>query len=401
MKKNHLDKVRKIVQTYVPNNFFFQKIVAYARLYDLKKNDYGEIEKKLLTAKKADPAFRSEIVKECFEKWPEIAAQIRKEAQEKLPLSADYKDRELDSRVLDDVVFSYFALGFSPDEYIYFRLEKRTIDERQEYFSNKMRKKYHTCIDNLIDSSTFSKYNTYLKFQEYFKRDVLKIENDSQFPVFEAFVKSHSKYVKKDVDGMSGREVELVDSANCGKTVRQQFDEMVAEQKYIIEELIIQSEDMARFNSSSVNTVRCITMNTKDGVKVAYGYFRTGSSGSFVDNCGIRCGVDMETGQAVTDGFDERAYQYRIHPDTGTVYKGFQFPEWNQLLSIAKNAASKLPGIKIIGWDFAHTDKGWVIVEGNAMSSIELIQIPFERGMRKELEQYFREMEPIIECNFE
>ena len=109
----------------------------------------------------------------------------------------------------------------------------------------------------------------------------------------------------------------------------------------------------------------------------------------------------METGQAVTDGFDERAYQYRIHPDTGTVYKGFQFPEWNQLLSIAKNAASKLPGIKIIGWDFAHTDKGWVIVEGNAMSSIELIQIPFERGMRKELEQYFREMEPIIECNFE
>lgn len=186
MKKNHLDKVRKIVQTYVPNNLFFQKIVAYARLYDLKKNDYGEIEKKLLTAKKVDPAFRSEIVKECFEKWPEKAAQIRKEAQEKLPLSADYKDRELDSRVLDDVVFSYFALGFSPDEYIYFRLEKRTINERQEYFSNKMREKYHTCIDNLIDSSTFSKYNTYLKFQEHFKRDVLKIENDSQFLVFEA-----------------------------------------------------------------------------------------------------------------------------------------------------------------------------------------------------------------------
>lgn len=348
---------------------------------------------------KDTPAFRCLVLKECSKKWPKRTGEIRKIAEERLPLSADYKDKQLSAELLDDVILSYFIFGFSPDEYIYFRLENRTFNERREFISSRLKAKYHACFDNLLESSMFSKWNTYLIFKEYFKRDAIEIKNASDYPEFVAFVRRHPKYVKKGVDGMSGREVELVDSLGCGKSIKQQFEEMIKNQKFIVEELIIQSEDMARFNSSSVNTVRCITMNTEDGVKIPFGFFRIGVSGAFVDNAGaggISCAIDMTNGVITTDGFNERAYCYQRHPDSETIFKGCILPEWKQLLLIAERAALKIPSIKTIGWDFAHTRNGWIIVEGNAMSSIEICQVSTQRGMRRDFEHYFRKMKPII-----
>lgn len=54
--------------------------------------------------------------------------------------------------------------------------------------------------------------------------------------------------------------------------------------KVLLEERIIQDQEFSSFNDSSVNTVRVCTFNTKDGIVPAYGFFRTGRNGSFVDN---------------------------------------------------------------------------------------------------------------------
>ena len=346
--------------------------------------------------------FRRKIVKDVFDKWPEKATKIKKIAQEELSLSAF--GGENPETIVDDMVFTYFGLGFSPDEYIYYHFETRTIEERMEFLSNKLKGKFHSYFDDLIESSLFTdKFTTYLKFKDYFKREIVEIRNDG-YSEFKAFVDKHQRYVKKDVYESCGRTVELVDSATCGKTIKQRFDEMITKSKYVVEELIIQSEDMARLNPSSVNTVRCITMNTRNGVNVPFGFLRIGASGSFVDNAGsggICCAIDMTTGKVITDGFNERGYRYSLHPDSGIVFKGLTLPDWSQLLITADKVASEVPNVKTIGWDFAHTDKGWVIVEGNAMSQIEVLQIPMQKGMRKEFEHYFREMEPIIEYSFE
>ena len=114
--------------------------------------------------------------------------------------------------------------------------------------------------------------------------------------------------------------------------------------------------------------------------------------------CKLLAGGSVEV---ITDGFNERGSHFPVHPDSGVVFKGSILPEWKQLLTIAEEAASELPGVKVIGWDFAHTDKGWVMVEGNAMSQIEVLQIPMQKGMRKDFERYFREMEPLIKYSFE
>ena len=41
-----------------------------------------------------------------------------------------------------------------------------------------------------------------------------------------------------------------------------------------------------------------------------------------------------------------------------------------------------------VGWDFAHTDNGWVIVEGNPRGQIIMMQLFFERGFKQELLTY-------------
>ncbi len=345
--------------------------------------------------------FQNEIVSKCCEKWPEKAAQVKKTAQTLLPLSAGFENREKDPQVLNDILFSFFALGFSPDEYVYYRLEGRTVEEKLTFLSDRKRIQYHSYLDNLIESSVFTdKYLTYLKFQPYFSREIIEIKTTNDYSRFAAFVERHPQYVKKDVYSSCGRSVEMVDSVGCGKTVKQQFDEIIAAgMKHVAEELIVQSKEMAQFHTASVNTVRCITMNTRDGVQIPFGFFRVGSSGSFVDNAGsggYSSAIDMNAGKVITDGYNEKGFHAEVHPNSGVVFKGFRFPDWNELLATAKKVASELPGVKTIGWDFAHTDKGWVMVEGNAMSQIGVLQIPMQRGMRAEFERYFREMEPII-----
>ncbi len=391
--------VKEYIRNHVPDLPLFQRLLAYARLKELSV--YDEIEKKVLNNKDNDSAdFRREIAEECTDRWPKQAEQIKRQAQRLLLSAADFKGRESDSEAIIDILFSYFGLGFSPDEYIYYRLENRSIDERLKFLGDRLRIKYHSIYDNLIESSVFTdKYRTYCRFKADFKREIVEINTNRDYPKFEDFTRRHSQYVKKDVYASCGRAVELVDNNVCGKTAKQQFDEMISKSKYVAEELIVQSKELSCFNSSSVNTVRCITMCTNDDICIPFGFFRMGVSGSFVDNAGsggLCCAIDMKTGQLVTDAFDEKGFHYSAHPNSGVLFKNHQLPNWDQLLLTAYRVASAVPGVKTIGWDFAHTENGWVIVEGNAMSQIGVLQIPSQRGMREDFERYFQKMKPIV-----
>ena len=391
--------VKEYVRNHVPDTPLFQKMLAKARLKELSR--YDEIEKAALSSAEQDsPAFKKEIVESCFRQWPQAASKCRSGAEKVLSAAAEYQDRDVSEQVMTDVLYSFFALGYSPEEYVSYHLEDKTVSERLLFLGDRKRIKYHAYLDNLIESSIFTdKIRTYRKFSDYFKRDVIEIGRDGDFPAFESFVRKHPCYVRKNVYASCGRAVSRVDSESCGMTVREQFDDMRAQAKHVVEELIVQSDAMAQFNQSSVNTVRCITMNTKNGVQVPFGFFRVGAAGSFVDNAGsggISSGIDMARGIVETDGKDESGQKYSAHPGSGAVFKGFEFPDWEQLLDIAHKVASMVPGVRTVGWDFAHTDGGWVMVEGNAMSQIGVLQIPYERGMAKEFESYFKDMDPII-----
>ena len=190
--------------------------------------------------------------------------------------------------------------------------------------------------------------------------------------------------------------MELVDLTNCGKAPRDLFDSFLKHGPHQLEELVRQSETMARLNASSVNTVRCITFNTRHGIKDPYYFLKVGRAGSFVDNGGaggILVGIDRDTGRLNTDGFDEFDNRYESHPDSGVKFNSYQLPNWKQIQKICLEMSSKTPKVKFVGWDMAHTDDGWVVIEGNGMSQMIGPQTVTKRGIKAEVEAFMADMD--------
>ena len=160
--------------------------------------------------------------------------------------------------------------------------------------------------------------------------------------------------------------------------------------KYIIEECVHQSECMSGLNPSSVNTVRCITFMTSQGIKIGPCFLKVGQGDSFVDNGGkggILIGINSQNGILDTDGYDEFLRKYKKHPNTGTEFSGYQLPEWNQMINIVKEMSMQVPNVRYIGWDMAHTDSGWVVIEGNGGGQFIGPQIVWQRGFKEDIEK--------------
>ena len=84
---------------------------------------------------------------------------------------------------------------------------------------------------------------------------------------------------------------------------------------------------------------------------------------------------------------------YISHPASGTVFKGYVLPDWNQLKELIFTAAAKVPQLRFIGWDLAHTQDGWVIVEGNENCYIIALQQIRDKGMRPIFEDLMMDMD--------
>lgn len=181
----------------------------------------------------------------------------------------------------------------------------------------------------------------------------------------------------------------MIDLARISMSPEELFAMLISQGKLIIEELVVQSESLRMFNSSSVNTVRCITFHTKNGVIAPFFFMKTGRAGSFVDNGsagGLLVAIDNTTG-CLGSSTDEYGNRFDSHPDSGVSFRGFQLPEWKQMVNMCCEMASRLPEVKVIGWDMAHTNHGWVCIEGNSMTEAIGPQSTSLRGIRSEVEK--------------
>ena len=197
-----------------------------------------------------------------------------------------------------------------------------------------------------------------------------------------------------------GRSVEYIDTSVNEMTERELFNSLISEGKCLLEERVIQSAPFEALNPSSVNTVRCITYYTRHGVVVPYCFMKIGRAGSFVDNGGaggILVGIDSKTGCLNTDGFDEFITRYEKHPDSGITFRGYQLPEFENVVELSRKLSAMTPTVKFVGWDFAHTNQGWVVIEGNGMSQLIGPQIVWERGVKAEMEATLKEMDLLID----
>ena len=239
------------------------------------------------------------------------------------------------------------------------------------------------------------KWLSYNHFKDFYGRRVALIKKDDlssgaamEKLNFVAGDKQDKRIIFKPLTLNRGIGIKLFDSPEDA------FSYIREKGSGIVEQIIIQNEDMASFNHSSVNTVRIHSVNYGDRIDVKWPCLRVGRKGSVVDNAGaggIFVAIDVEAGVTVA-ACDEARNTYVVHPDSQKNLIGFQVPRWKEACELTRQLARLVPEAAFVGWDLALTDNGWIMVEGNGFPLI-IYQIATNKGLRKEFDQIRKKMD--------
>ena len=232
----------------------------------------------------------------------------------------------------------------------------------------------------------YNKFKAYLRFKEYYKRDVVLVQDNESKTAFLDFCLSHPVFVVKPLDLNCGKGIQIIDDRQEVNT----FERLLGmnPKGFIAEELIKQEDSLSNLHPASINTLRINTINYGTSVEIKWPCLRVGRGGNIVDNAGaggVFGAIDVETGEIIKVS-DEFHHTFVEHPDTGIPLVGFKVPKWKEACMLAKQLAEILPDCRFIGWDLALTDKGWVMVEGNH-SPLLIWQIAAGEGIRKDFSQ--------------
>lgn len=280
-------------------------------------------------------------------------------------------NNQIRKHIKDDMIDCYKKYLISPFEYfLYGFKDNKNEDYRASFLSDK----YRTRIllkkgGRKLFYELSDKYYFYQKTAKYFKRNCILINSASDYNAFKELAKNVKDIFVKPISSTFGDGCCVYDVSDENK-IEEAFNDIIKKEgSFLVENRILQSKEMNSWNESSCNTVRLPCFYDGKNVKVLQPFLRTGRKGDVVDNAGhggMLALIDENSGILLTDAVDKYGNSYKKHPDSGIMYKGWRIPRWNELIETAENLFREcLPQHKYIGFDFALTDKGWVLIEGN------------------------------------
>lgn len=305
----------------------------------------------------------------------------------------DVKAREV---VIDDMVKFNQYYGFEFEEYLYYQFHEKNKKERLRFVAEWEHSGYSYQLNNRRNNNLFDdKWNTYNHFKQYFLRKVLLCENENSRTEFDLFIKENNSFIVKPLNSSCGRGIQIIDQSSSSEDSTDLWGKLVSEYggRFIIEDLIRQVPEMAKFNPSSVNTVRVPTIRMDDEILIIHPCMRMGKYGNCVDNAsagGIICAVDVDTGRLFTAA-DEHGNVFETHPDSNERIIGFQIPRWEEAKAFVLKLASVVPDNRYTGWDIALTNEGWKLVEANRRGQF-IWQIATKVGFRSEIDNILKKL---------
>lgn len=358
-----------------------------------------------------DEAYQIRTGREIVEAYPEIYNQwIIQDIKKKLETRAKIRPDIAGGRSIEDMfaiaTYDYWQYGIGTTEEFFNELLGASDKKKREYLTYRGRFLYIDYLNKKEDLHLLrNKWHAYQLLKDAYKRKVLLLESEQDFPAFAAFCQRHPSFVVKPVglgQSMGVRKVEVGD-ANLHTLFNQLFAEIKTENSHyhngvekgvLVEEVIEQGEEMAVLHPASINSVRIITVNFGDGdIRIWYPFVRIGVGGNFICSGAtgsIEAGIDAGTGVVNTSGIDKfRVAPIDTHPDTRIPIKGIRIPRWRQLCQKAIKMAECVPTLRYVGWDFAYDKEGeWIVIEGNENAELSGSQIINREGKREEFEHF-------------
>ena len=281
-----------------------------------------------------------------------------------------------------DMLWCAVRYGAGYHDYVMFGFYDMDGRHRDTYVTRLRNKKLITLLNDPETADIFdhkTRFNP--RFREYLGREFLLVD-EMTFTDFSEFVKGKDHIFAKPDVGESGKGIERLVTADFQST--EELYRYIKNSNFgVIGEMIVQHDDLRRLYPNSVNTLRVVTLLTGSPehreAQCVYAVIKIGSNGKFVDNLendGMFCPIDYETGKIIGVGHTSALKTLTHHPDTGVKLEGYQIPYVKEAIALCKKAALEEPEMRLVGWDCAITPDGPVIVEGNDYPGYDFWQQP-------------------------
>lgn len=268
--------------------------------------------------------------------------------------------------ILIDMIYCGFKYGAGYYDYQEFEFYNLNKEERKTYLTraknNLIVRTYNKKEDfNILDDKIL--FNDI--FNEYIKRDYLKVDN---FEEFKKFTDKHKEFIAKPISGEGGKGIMKYE---VDDNVESLYNVIKSLKQELIEEVIIQHPEINKLYDGSVNTLRLFTFNDGEDTYILNSVFKIGNGGC-TDNfsSGSMYTFVNDRGIVTVPAIDQEDKIYEDHPITQKKIIGFKVPYYKEACNMVKEASELAPTIKYIGWDVAITPDGPVIIEGNSFPGV-------------------------------
>lgn len=284
----------------------------------------------------------------------------------------------------DHVLFDAKQNGASSSDYFDFEFYNKSFATRKEFRTQRHRNLTRIICNDPCDKNLLNnKGETNEFFATFLHRDWFKLRSCT-FDDFKIFVDKHPRFFSKPYGGSFGIGAQII-SVNSNDNLQNIFNELKSKNR-IIEEVVTQHESLQAFCPDTVNTIRVNSfLDVHNVVHILTTGGRFGRVGKVVDNFhggGFSVIIDPKTGIITSDGINRVHERAQKHPDTGKIFKGFQYPFWEKLRATVTKMAKLIPHMRHIGWDIAINNSGEIVlIEANVNPDVDVQQAPHDTGI--------------------
>lgn len=202
------------------------------------------------------------------------------------------------------------------------------------------------------------------------------------------FLLLQGAFVLKPIDGGKGTNVKVVRQTAQGLSVNNRpadAQELLAEMKkrrsWFASAYAHQAPYLDAIYPNAANTVRMIVLRSAQTgqFELAYAVQRLGTDKTGgVDNGskgGLIAWVDIPTGVMTEARSLHTLDVHTVHPDTKAPIRGVTIPNWDAIKSGVMAASAHFPYLDMIAWDILPTADGFTVIEGNATSGVNIVQL--------------------------
>lgn len=296
-----------------------------------------------------------------------------------------------------DIIKCALRYGAGYYDYQIFAFWNMNREQRKTYVTRLWNKKLIMLLNDQNYSHIFNNKNEFCeRFRDYLGREFIDLTRPVSREEFAEFYQKHDVMFAKPQVGECGKGIEKLHTADFA-SADEMYDYVTDGKFGLIEQSLTQHEALNTLYPLAINSLRIVTLVANGEAHLVYAVSKMGNAGKFVDNMensGLACPLDPETGEIVGVAHTSSLETYEVHPYTHVKLRGYVVPFVAEAVELCKKAALEVEQIKFVGWDVCITPDGPAIIEGNDYPGYDFWQLPEHTPDKIGLLPYYKKMVP-------